>query len=817
MALFAQVVVQGRAFSGAREYTYSLPDFLAKRIAVGTQVVVPFGKAWALGYVVGVGEQAPGFPVKDVFAVVEEQDKVAPHLVELAGWISDYYLCTPGAALRLVLPPGEPRTVRLKYQATGEALDPGVWFGRGALATEILQYLLSRRGLVALSVLEKRVGRRGVSAALAGLVEDGLAEQRVEVTKPRAAGRRVQRLRLTPAGRERAGSPVRTGPKQAAILAALVRLGGEAERAVLEQECGRIARPSVNSLVKSGLVTLEEGEQPPPSTAGAIPPRTPADSIQLTPDQQAALAAIARSLDGSPGQFLLSGVTASGKTEVYLRAIREALARGRSAILLVPEIALTPQAMGQLKERFGDNVAILHSRLATGERLHQWRKAASGAAKVAVGPRSALFCGVHNLGLVVVDEEHEASYKSERAPCYDARTVAWELCRRTSATLVFGSATPSVEAYYLAERGGLQVLTLHGRVDGAPLPPVQVVDMRHESPQNRKRQLSDLLFNYLQETFAAGEQTILFLNRRGFSTFGMCYRCGNIMKCPNCAVGLVFHRARRMFRCHHCDYSEPAGDQCPVCKGLTVEFHGTGTERVESTMAESFPQARLVRVDRDTVARRGMLPRLLGQFAEGEGDVLIGTQMIGRGLDFGRVSLVGVVNADTPLALPDFRASERTFQMLTQVAGRAGRGGTPGRVIVQSYNAEHPSIQAATAHDHPGFCKTELRERRKWHYPPYVRLINIVFSDVDASKAQAAGAEVAVHLREVLGNAGVVSEVIGPAAAPLQRVAGKWRWHVLVKCAKVEETTPLVRQVLEAQAGRLRTPATVDVDPTSVL
>src|SRR5690606_7068872 len=456
----------------------------------------------------------------------------------------------------------------------------------------------------------------------------------------------------------------------------------------------KAGRSSVDSLVEKGLLQLEEREELRDPFAGrSFEPTSP---LPLTPEQERAFRAIVGPLrEGRHHRILLHGVTGSGKTEVYLQAIDETLKQGRQAIVLVPEISLTPQMVARFKGRFGPRVAVLHSGLSGGERFDEWRKIRSGEVQVAIGARSAIFAPFSNLGLIVIDEEHESSYKQEEQPKYHAREVAFRRGMAHRAVVVLGTATPAVETIYRAGRGELERVVLSRRVQGRPLPRVDVVDMREELREGNRSIFSRMLQEALEQCVSRGEQAVLFLNRRGFSTFVLCRSCGKVMECPHCDISLTFHRTNRTLRCHYCGYAEPVPETCPACGSSHIRYFGTGTQRVEEEIARLFPGMRVIRMDVDTTNRKGAHEELLGRFGAGEADVLLGTQMIAKGLDFPRVTLVGVIAADIMLHLPDFRAAERTFQLLTQVSGRAGRHDLSGRVVIQTYSPKHYSIDLA--------------------------------------------------------------------------------------------------------------------------
>lgn len=585
---------------------------------------------------------------------------------------------------------------------------------------------------------------------------------------------------------------------QAACVAAAVRHPG-LSRTELARSAG-VGPQVVAALLARGLLAPVACASSP-----APPPDIPAPSV----DQAAACTAVEAALTASGASvMLLYGVTGSGKTEVYLRAAASALARGRQALILVPEIALTPQMVERFTGRFGDRVALWHSRLAAGDRYRTWRSVMAGEKQVVLGTRSAVFMPLPDPGLIVLDEEHELTYKQEDQPRYHARVVAGWRAARHGAVLLLGSATPSLESYRLARAGRYALLNLGTRVDDRPLPQVKLVDMRDEVHRGRTGLFSAVLRDALADNLDRGGQSLLFLNRRGFHTVLICRVCGSALRCPHCAISMVYHRSGRL-KCHYCDHTRVAPDTCPECGGQLQHF-GAGTEQVEEEVERLFPRARVLRMDADTTARKGAHGRILAAFAAGEADILVGTQMIAKGLDLPRVTLVGVISADQSLHVPDFRAAERTFQLLTQVAGRAGRGDTPGMVIAQTFNPDHYSIRLAAAHDFPGFWAAESLVRKQHLYPPFGHLIRVVLSDAREETAR----DAAVHLAGILnGEAGF--EVLGPAPAPVTRLKDLYRWQLMLK----GERGPELRQCLGEALNRFtasfprRVKRGIDVDP----
>lgn len=611
----------------------------------------------------------------------------------------------------------------------------------------------------------------------------------------------------------------RRAPRQAELLEYFLQHEG---RASLPELVGRLGdgvrQPIKIALQKGWIAAREEERRRDPFAGERVAVQAPP---VLTPEQAEALASIQQELLAPPSfrqPVLVHGVTGSGKTELYLRAIQAVQAEGRQAICLVPEIALTPQMIGRFRSRFGTAVAVLHSALSAGEKYDEWQRIRRGDVSIVVGARSAIFAPFDNVGLIIIDEEHEYSYKQESpAPCYHAREVAEERARLEGALLVLGSATPALESYYQAETGHYRLVALPHRVDIRPMPEVQLVDMREELRSGNRSIFSRALQEALDRTVAAGEQAILFLNRRGYNTFIMCRSCGEAITCPNCAVAMTYHLGDNHLACHYCDYRMRVPTVCPTCKGKQIRHMGAGTERVEEELHRLYPHIRVARMDVDTTRRKGSHATILNAFGRHQVDVLVGTQMITKGLDFPEVTLVGVVLADTSLNLPDFRAAERTFQLVTQVAGRAGRGSKPGRVVVQTYQPDHYSLLAAREHDFAAFYRQEIAFRQSLGYPPFANLIHLVISGEDEGRVQGTAAAIGALLTEHH----FAGEVLGPAPAPLPRLRGMHRHHLVLKGPDLSAMVRDARAAFASGHGRWRQGKeirlTVDVGPVSML
>ncbi|KAE8558677.1 primosomal protein N', partial [Paenibacillus polymyxa] len=562
----------------------------------------------------------------------------------------------------------------------------------------------------------------------------------------------------------------------------------------------------------------------------------PTDPLPLTAEQQSVYERIVRQLDmREQGAYLLHGVTGSGKTEIYLQTIQRCIEQNRQAIVLVPEISLTPQMVERFKGRFGDQVAVMHSRLSGGERYDEWRKIREGRVKVAIGARSAVFAPFRELGLIIMDEEHETSYKQEETPKYHARDVAIRRAHQHGAVVILGSATPSLESYYAARSQSNDefaplLLEMPTRALGNTLPEVHIMDMREELRAGNRSMFSRALHNGIAERLERNEQTVLLLNRRGHSTFVMCRSCGYVAGCPDCDISLTYHQRSNNLRCHYCGYSEPVPQTCPECGSEHIRYFGTGTQRVEEELAKLFPGIRVVRMDVDTTTEKNAHEKLLKQFRDKKADVLLGTQMVAKGLDFPDVTLVGVITADSALNLPDFRAAEKTFQLLTQVAGRAGRHQLPGEVFVQSYTPEHYSVVHASRHDYSSFVREELKHRRNLHYPPYCRLILVTFSHeqlpvlVRLAENYSATLQGRARQRGWFGNmdrlTSDVLDILGPVASPISRIKNRYRFQCMIKWRGNIDAIGLAQQVADemaesAQAQKLL--ISLDVDPQMLM
>jgi primosomal protein N' (replication factor Y) len=804
----------GRPFD--QVFTYAVPHELASRITVGCQVVVPLGTRSVPGFVVRLHTDPQARDLKPVQSIAREALALPQPLIALGEWLSVYYLCSLGEGLQPVLPPGSPRLarrVRLAVPADSVAVRE-ICRASAECATAVA-VLRQSNGEISVSKLEGKAGRDAIrKLRAAGVIQ---VDARVVAGRGRTATM-VELVRPAREVRSAADALRGRAPKQAAVLDALLA-------AAAPVEIGRLARTAdttaavVRSLAAKGLVRLSLSSRRRIAWAGAATRPEPAPS--LTPEQQQAVAAIAASLEAQePHTFLLHGVTASGKTEVFIRATERALALGRQAIILMPEIALTAQAVGIFRGRFGDQVALLHSALSAGERFDEWHRIYAGEANVVLGARSALFAPCPSLGLIVLDEEHDPSYKQDSPPRYHARETAIERARLEKAVVVLAGATPSIESYYRACAGEFTLLRLPRKIGDRPPPAIEILPLgggRSGRPAAKTGVMRESIFTprliyCMKQALDSGEQMILFLNRRGYATVILCPECGQAVRCPHCDVALVFHRAGRTLECHHCGLSDAPPTTCGKCGSPNVRFSGYGTERVTEELSRLLPQARPSRMDRDTTTPKGAHVRIVEDFRNAESDVLVGTQMVTKGFDFPGVTLVGILCADVALNLPDFRAGERAFELLAQVAGRCGRGDLPGRVILQTYAPEHYAIVAAQQQDYDAFYSQELAARREHGYPPFNHLCNVVVSAAVDAQARTYAEEL-IH---ACAEAAREIEILGPARAPLARLRGRSRWHVLLKARDAER----IREALLRAFGRVKIPrdvtVAVDVDPVSL-
>jgi primosomal protein N' (replication factor Y) len=801
-------------------FTYAIPAGMEP--VVGGRVLVPFRQQRMSGIVVDLHDRAPQattsiIKIKKVIEVLDLTPVLDEHLLKLGKWIADYYLAPVGEVFRTMLPLAAEFKRAVTYSITDEghmALHLAGTSGSPARSKRTPQQQLVEFRV--LDYLAERESVREASLRAATKVSKPLLEgmvrkkwiAREDVSAAQDAARTVKVARLISAEASRA--PSRINENQKALIDALAAAGGKV--AVESLRGLEVPRSTLGTLVRRGLIELLD--EPRDFTVSKLKPRRSPFEFEFSGAQKEALAKIGEAVAarGFSG-MLLHGITGSGKTAVYLACMRQVLDQGRSSILLVPEIGLTPAVAADLRQVFGDEVAILHSGLSDAERAEQWHRIRRGEARVVAGTRSAVFAPVSDLALIIVDEEQDSSYKQEETPRYHARDVAVMRAKMAGAVVVLGSATPSLESYYNAKKNKYALVELRDRVENRPLPEVEIVDMRQEFQETGQEQvISRKLAAEIRERLDKKEQVMVLLNRRGYSPVVLCRACGKTLQCKNCAVSMTHHKREQKMECHYCGSVERIPSKCAQCGSEYVYFVGTGSEKLEELLHGMFPQARIGRLDRDTVRERDDFEHALNALNEGALDMLVGTQMIAKGHDIHGVTLVGVIGADMALGLPDFRAAERTFQLLTQVAGRAGRGQSPGKVILQTYFQEHYAVQFAARHDFAGFYEKELQFRAWMHYPPYGAIANVLIRSEKLDEALSWSGELGRWF-EKTRHEGI--RVLGPAAAPITRLKRDYRYHFILKSPSRERMNALLRAMLAEAAARKipRTQVIVDVDP----
>jgi primosomal protein N' (replication factor Y) len=794
-------------------FTYAIPPGMEP--VVGGRVLVPFRQQRLSGVVVDLHDRPPQVKTKKVLEALDLSPVLDEHLLKLGKWIADYYLAPLGEVFRTMLPLAAEFKRTITYRITEEghlALHLAGTTGSPARSQRtpeqqqvefrVLDYLSERE-----SVREESL--RGVTKVARTLLS-GMVRKKWIARDDVSAAKDATRLIKVAVLRDVESSPAKKlNDNQRTLVETLLAAGGKVPVETLRGL--DVPRTTLSTLVRRGLIELVD--EPQALTSSKLKPRQSPFEFEFSAAQKEALAKIGDAVAAQKfGGLLLHGITGSGKTAVYLACMRKVLDQGRSSILLVPEIGLTPAVAADLHQVFGDEVAILHSGLSAAERAEQWHRIRRGEARVVAGTRSAVFAPVSDLALLIVDEEQDSSYKQEETPRYHARDVAVMRAKMAGAVVVLGSATPSLESYYNAKKNKYALVELPDRVEMRPLPEVEIVDMRQEFQETGQEQvISRKLAKEIRERLEKKEQVMVLLNRRGYSPVVLCRACGKALQCKNCAVSMTHHKREHKMECHYCGHVERIPDKCAICGSEYVYFVGTGSEKLEELLHGMFPQARIGRLDRDTVRGREDFEHALNALNEGALDMLVGTQMIAKGHDIHGVTLVGVVGADMALGMPDFRAAERTFQLLTQVAGRAGRGQSPGKVILQTYFQDHYAVRFAAHHDFAGFYDKELQFRAWMHYPPYSAIANVLIRSEKLDEALTWSGELGRWF-EKTRHEGI--RVLGPAAAPITRLKREYRYHFILKSPSREKINTLLRAMLtEAAARKIPRPQViVDVD-----
>ncbi|BAL83761.1 putative primosomal protein N' [Selenomonas ruminantium subsp. lactilytica TAM6421] len=805
--LTASVFVNIPVKSIAKAYTYSVPAELSY-LEAGWRVFVPFGGRKVEGFIVSVAEKTAeeigAIKLKPIESAVDEEAWFTPHVLKAARWLAEFYLCSLAEMMRLFMPGKSGLKITVLYGAEKAQ--------REHLLLQMAAYRQVYEALLCENLSRPALGRMlpelkaELPAMLDKMVQYGIV--RKEYTADRREKARYEQdaiLQVTVTAELLAG--YKRKKAQAHALEVLAAAGGK--MAVKEMKAQKISAPTIKNLAADGLIRLENRRILRDSYGETAVRQA---EVELTADQQKALEAMEPALAGRTYQgFLLKGVTGSGKTQVYIEMAGKVRAAGRQVIVLVPEIALTGQVVMAFKAYFPEDIVVIHSRLSLAERNDAVLRVRRGEAGIIIGARSALFTPASDVGLIIMDEEQDMSYKQDESPRYHAKVVAEELAKIHQAILLLGSATPSLESYYRAKNGEFTLLNMPKRIGNLPLPLVQCVDMRNELRMGNRHIMSAALRQLIETTMAQNQQIIIMLNRRGFSTFVMCRSCGEVIKCKLCGLPLVYHKNGRL-SCHHCDVTEPVPDVCPKCGSRYIKYFGSGTEKLEQELHQLVPSARVIRMDRDTTNTKFAHQEILQKFREKQYDILLGTQMVAKGHDIPDVTAVGIISADSSLNLPDFRAAERCFMLITQTAGRAGRHGTQGKVIIQTYNPEHYAVTCGIEQDYEGFYEQEMKLRQGLFYPPFSRLVKLLFQHEEENMAKSNAKRLVAAFNQYFAN-NKQQQIIGPSPAVIVRFRGIYRFVVLIKTADL----PAVQEFLRGQKLHVRADVAIDIDPITML
>ncbi|MGE6631349.1 primosomal protein N' [Bacillus sp. NPDC077027] len=778
---YAEVIVDVTTKAIDRPFDYRIPDHLKGMIKAGMRVIVPFGPRKIQGFVtaVKVESDVKSGSIKDIVDIFDLSPVLTDELLELSHWLTEKTLSYHITALQVMLP----AAMKAKYEKEIQVIS------QEALPQSLKELFGQQQ-----SLLYSQIPDAPSLKLIQKHVQQGHLEVRYHVSQ-KSTKKKVRMIRVVATKEkleEKHNELKKNAVKQKTLLAYLLdqKVGVSFLAKDLQDQTGASTQ-TLKSFIKEGLLaeSYEEVYRDPYKNREFAQ----TSSLRLTDEQAAASQKIHQAVNEHRHEtFLLHGVTGSGKTEIYLQTIENVLNRGKEAIVLVPEISLTPQMVQRFKGRFGSSVAVLHSGLSTGEKYDEWRKIHRKEVRLVVGARSAVFAPFENLGMIIIDEEHESSYKQEEMPRYHAKDVAIERARRHQCPVVLGSATPSLEAFARAKKGVYTLLSLKHRVNQQQLPHVSLIDMRKELRNGNRSMFSEELMERLKAVLERKEQAVLFLNKRGYSSFVMCRDCGYVTQCPHCEISLTYHRFQKRLKCHYCGHEALVPNECPECHSEHIRYFGTGTQRVEEELAKVLPEARVIRMDVDTTSRKGAHEKLLNAFGRKEADILLGTQMIAKGLDFPDVTLVGVLSADTSLHIPDFRSSEKTFQLLTQVSGRAGRHEKTGSVIIQSYTPSHYSIELTKQHDYEAFFEQEMYHRRQQSYPPFYFIAMITVSHEEVIKAAHVTEKIAQFLKT---HCAPNTRILGPSASPIAKIKDRYRYQCVIKYKRENELTDLLRKI----------------------
>lgn len=815
-------------------FTYIVPDELKNDVAIGKRAIVPFGNQELTGIIVEVSNESGWHNLKEIKDVLDPEPVFSDEMLKLTRWIAEYYFSSWGEVLKIALPAGtvleSKRIVKLLRHPDQDTLSR--MEKNSPNRAEVLKFLLSHNSPLPIKTLKNKFKFKNIYSILNSLealgyieIEKYLPEQKAKVkfekfislSKPYAEN--LKKLTQIISELEK------SAPKQAEVLLFLIDSLKKGKKELLMSDVLKTASTNsqtIKKLQEKGLVEIYQKET---VRKFEYEFEEPDKKIELNEYQKKALSEIKKAIESEKFKtFLLYGVTGSGKTLIYIESIKEVINLGKTAIVLVPEISLTPQMVNRFKKTFGDVVGVLHSKMSIGERYDSWRMIKDGIYKIVIGPRSAVFAPLEKIGLIVVDEEQESSYKQfDTPPRYNARDVAIMRASINNAVVILGSATPSLESYYNAKIGKYQLLILPRRVDNAKMPRIKIVDMIQERKENaNKTSISTILRQKIEERLERKEGIIIFQNRRGYSTYIECQDCGYVEMCDNCSVTLIFHMAQNHLRCHYCGLTKKVPDKCRKCGGVKLKLKGVGTQRVEDEINQIFPSAKVIRMDLDTISGKKSYDKIMQKFVNGEVDILLGTQMVAKGLDFSRVTLVGVISADIPMLIPDFRSSERTFQLLTQVAGRAGRSEKEGEVIIQTFQPGHYIFDYVVNHKTLEFYENELKLRESLNYPPFTRLILIEFKGEDERNVELASNEFSKELKSKLQTP---IQILGPAPAAIPKIKRNFRYHIIIKIPKqlnknnkeIAQVIWQLKEKLEAKLNSKGVKLIIDVDPQNTV
>lgn len=825
--IYAEIIVDNKARSTDMGYTYLVPQEYFNDIYIGIRVLVPFGRGNKLleGIIINIKNKSTidSNKLKYIDSIIDNRPIISKNMLELALWMKDEYLAQYIDVLKTIIPSGITNKVK-KYLKLNPYIDYDMIdeYKQSKNAARIINYL-RESGDRDVKTIRNKLNIKNIHNSISYLENEGYIStyDKIETDVKKKYQKVVYKNFDDMDINKIIGDMNSRATKQIETLRKLV----EYKSIPLSDLIKEIAtsRSTITGLEKKGFVKVIDEEVKRNPITKSIPKY---NKVTLTNEQKICVDTIySDTMNNRKNKFLIHGITGSGKTEVYLQLIEKMLGNDKQSIVLVPEISLTPQTVERFVGRFGNRVAVLHSKLSLGERFDEWQKIKEGEVDIVVGARSAIFAPFKNLGLIIIDEEHETSYKSSMNPKYNTIEVAEKRCEIEGVSLLLGSATPSIETYYRAQKGEIKLLTLFKRANKKELPPIEIIDMKDELDKGNKSIFSVSLYRSIKENLEKKKQTILFLNRRGFSTFISCRKCGYVAKCKNCDISLTYHRSKHILQCHYCGLGKVPPIICPECGSKYIKYFGIGTQKVEEIVKKHFPEAKVARMDVDTTSKKGSHEEILDKVKNGEVDILIGTQMISKGLDFPNVTLVGIIAADISLNLPDFKSSERTFQLMTQVGGRAGRGEEDGKVILQTYEPNHYSITTAKYHDYISFYEKEILLRKEFNYPPFTNIININIIGKNESEVSKTSRNLVNDIRFKIDKKNIEydkNNILGPNPAPIAKIKNNYRWQVVLKCSdfEINKIKCIIEEICITNIQKEKydnTRFSIDINPISIM